>query len=126
MASNNKSRSSGRLKRQKRLRYKIKGTSEKPRLSVYRSLNQIYVQIIDDTDGKVITGISSLTKSLNEKVKETRKKGKTEISKLIGKEIAQKALDMKIKQVVFDRNGFIYHGRVKAVAEGAREGGLKF
>lgn len=121
-----KSRSMGRLKRKTRLRHKIKGTSEKPRLTVFRSLNQIYVQIIDDTDGKVITGVSSLTKSLNEKVKETRKKGKTEISKLIGKEIAQKALDLKIKHVVFDRNGYIFHGRVKAVAEGAREGGLKF
>jgi len=121
-----KSRSFGRLKRKTRLRHKIKGTSEKPRLTVYRSLNQIYVQIIDDTDGRVITGISSLTKSLNEKVKEMRTKGKTEISKLIGKEIAQKALDMKIKHVVFDRNGYIFHGRVKAVAEGAREGGLKF
>ena len=121
-----KSRSMGRLKWKMRLRHKIKGTSEKPRLTVFRSLNQIYVQIIDDTDGKVITGVSSLTKSLNEKVKETRKKGKTEISKLIGKEIAQKALDLKIKHVVFDRNGYIFHGRVKAVAEGAREGGLKF
>ncbi len=126
MASNSKSRSWGRLKRQKRLRHKIKGTSEKPRLTVYRSLNQIYVQIIDDTDGKVITGISSLTKSLKAKIKETKTKSKTEISKLIGKEIAQKALDLKIKHVVFDRNGFIYHGRVKALAEGAREGGLKF
>lgn len=126
MADKNKNKVLSRLKRKYRLRNKIKGTPEKPRLTVYRSLNQIYVQLIDDRNGKCITGLSSLSKSLQDKLSNAKKEGKLAISKLVGKAIAEKALQLKIEQVVFDRNGYIYHGRIKAVAEGAREGGLKF
>lgn len=126
MSNKSKIKVQSRLKRKSRLRNKIKGTPEKPRLTVYRSVSQIYVQLIDDMNGKCLTGLSSLSKSLQDKIGDAKKKGKTEVSKLVGKAIAEKAKDMKIENVVFDRNGFIFHGRIKAVADGAREGGLKF
>lgn len=126
MADKNKIKLQSRLKRKTRLRHKIKGTPEKPRLTVFRSANQIYVQLIDDLNGKCLTGLSSLSKSLQDKIGDARKKSKIEVSKLVGNAVAEKALDMKIESVVFDRNGFIYHGRIKAVADGARESGLKF
>ncbi|MCS7052596.1 MAG: 50S ribosomal protein L18 [Ignavibacterium sp.] len=107
-----------------RIKKKIFGTSERPRLSVYRSLNQIYAQIIDDDKGITLASASSLSKEISEQIKAT--KGKVEKSKLVGNLIAKLALEKNIKQVVFDRNGFRYHGRVKALADGAREGGLQF
>jgi large subunit ribosomal protein L18 len=107
-----------------KIRKKISGTPEKPRLSVYRSLDNIYAQIIDDTTGKTLVSVSSLTKDAKDDVKSA--KGKINKSKLIGNILAKKALEKEIKQVVFDRGGFRYHGRVKALADGAREGGLVF
>jgi large subunit ribosomal protein L18 len=115
-----------RLRRKKRIRKKVFGTPERPRLTVYRSLKHIYAQLVDDVNQRTITGVSSLTPSLRDKVAEARKEGKIAVAKLIGQEIAKRALEKGIEQVVFDRNGFLYHGRVKAVADGAREGGLKF
>ncbi len=107
-----------------RVRKKIYGTTDKPRLSVYRSLNQIYAQIIDDDNGKTIVSASSLSKEIADQLKSV--KGKVEKSKIVGNLIAKIALENKITEVVFDRNGFRYHGRIKALADGAREGGLKF
>ncbi|NWG27363.1 MAG: 50S ribosomal protein L18 [Ignavibacteriaceae bacterium] len=107
-----------------KIRKKISGTPEKPRLSVYRSLDNIYAQIIDDTTGKTLVAVSSLTPEAKAEVKTI--KGKINKSKLVGNLLAKKALEQNIKNVVFDRGGFRYHGRVKALAEGAREGGLVF
>lgn len=107
-----------------RVRKKIYGTSEKPRLSVYRSLTQIYAQIIDDDKGVTLASASSLSKEIAEQIKST--KGKVEKSKLVGNLIAKVALENNISEVVFDRNGFRYHGRIKALADAARQGGLKF
>jgi large subunit ribosomal protein L18 len=113
-----------RLRSKTKIRKKMSGTIEKPRLTVYRSLNNIYVQIIDDTSGKTLVSASSLSKDVKEELKNA--KGKTAKSKVIGTVVAKKALEQKISTVVFDRNGYRYHGRVQAVADGAREGGLKF
>ena len=120
----NKNRSIGRLKVKVRVRKKIFGTPERPRLSVYRSLNHIYAQIIDDASGKTLVASSSVSKLLSKTVE--GKKAMNERAKLIGKDLAIKATEKNISQVVFDRNGYLYHGNVKALAEGAREGGLKF
>ncbi len=114
----------GRLRAKIRIRKIIAGTPEKPRLSVYRSLGNIYGQIIDDSNGKTIASASSLSKEIVEDLKSA--KGKTAKSKLVGILVAKKALEKNISTVVFDRNGYKYHGRVQAFAEGAREGGLKF
>ena len=113
-----------RLRAKIKIRKKISGTPERPRLSVYRSLDNIYAQIIDDTTGNTLVAISSLTKETKADVKSV--KGKINKSKLIGTMLAKKALEKDIKKVVFDRGGFRYHGRVKALADGAREGGLVF
>jgi large subunit ribosomal protein L18 len=102
----------------------IVGSSEKPRLTVYRSLNHIYAQIIDDSSGKTLVSGSTLSKDISEELKTL--KGKIAKSKAVGSLVAKKALNQKIKSVIFDRNGYRYHGRVQAVADGAREGGLKF
>ena len=107
-----------------KIRKKISGTPDKPRLSVFRSLDNIYAQIIDDTTGNTLVAVSSLNKEAKSDVKSV--KGKINKSKLIGTILAKKALEKDIKQVVFDRGGFRYHGRVKALADGAREGGLIF
>ncbi len=107
-----------------KIRKKISGTPERPRLSVYRSLNHIYAQLIDDSTGKTLAAASSKSKEIEEEIKNA--KGKISRGKLVGTLIAKKALDNNITNVVFDRGGFRYHGRVQAVAEGAREGGLKF
>jgi large subunit ribosomal protein L18 len=107
-----------------KIRKKISGTSDRPRLTVYRSLNNIYVQVIDDTNGNTLTSVSTLSKELASEVKSA--KGKINKGKLVGKAIAKKAIEKNISSVVFDRNGYRYHGRIQAVAEGAREGGLKF
>ncbi len=109
-----------RLRRKK----KIVGSSERPRLVVFRSLRYIYGQIVDDEQRKTITGASSLTREIREELKKA--KTKTEQSRIVGKYLAQKAKEKNITKVVFDRNGYAYHGRVKAFAEGAREGGLEF
>ncbi|MBM4165924.1 MAG: 50S ribosomal protein L18 [Ignavibacteria bacterium] len=119
-----KSRSIARRKIQVRVRKKISGTSERPRLCVYRSLLHIYAQIIDDTMGNTLCSTSTLSPSLSEQLKEV--KGKMNISKIVGKEIARVALEKNITRVVFDRSGYLFHGNIKSLADGAREGGLKF
>jgi len=103
------------------IRKKISGTAQKPRLSVFRSNNDIYVQLIDDADGKTLAAASSRDKDIL-----AQKANKVEKSKLVGAAIARKATDLGLKDVIFDRGGNLYHGRVKAVADGAREGGLIF
>jgi large subunit ribosomal protein L18 len=113
-------KSARRLKIRRRVRKSIQGTAERPRLSVYRSNKQIYCQLIDDVNGVTICSTSSTDKSIE------AKGTSTEVAKLVGKSLADKATAGKIEQVVFDRGGYLYHGRVKALAEGAREGGLKF
>ena len=106
------------------IRRKISGTLERPRLSVYRSLGNIYGQIIDDVSGKTLVSVSSISKDVKAELANVKtKKAK---SVVVGKILAKKALEKKITNVVFDRNGLLYHGRVKALADGAREGGLKF
>jgi large subunit ribosomal protein L18 len=107
-----------------KIRKKISGTSERPRLMVYRSLNNIYAQIIDDTTGNTLVSVSSLSKELEPDLKSV--KGKVGKGKLVGKLLAKKASEKNISSVVFDRSGYRYHGRVQAIADGAREGGLKF
>jgi large subunit ribosomal protein L18 len=120
--STNKKISSER--RQKRVRQKVKGTQERPRLSVYRSLGQIYAQLIDDLTQKTLLSVSSLTPELSKE--STVKENKNQLARRVGSYLAKRALEKGIVKVVFDRNRYIYHGRVKALAEGAREGGLKF
>ena len=112
-----------RLKRKKRIRKKIYGTSEKPRLAVFRSLRHIYVQIIDDSKGSTIVSASSLEKTVRER---SDLGDKSAVAKHIGELAAARAAEKGVRTVVFDRSGFLYHGRVKAVSDGAREGGLKF
>lgn len=113
-----------RRRKRARIRHKIMGTKERPRLTVYRSLNHIYAQIIDDSTGKTIVSTSSLTKDVREQAKAAA--SERDVCKLVGAVTAKKALEKNIKEVVFDRNGYLYHGRVKAVADAAREAGLKF
>lgn len=108
-----------RLRRHRRVRGKISGTTACPRLDVFRSAKHIYAQIIDDTTGTTLVSASSMDKDF------TGNGGDIEGAMAVGKKIAEKALAKDIKQVVFDRGGFVYHGRVKALAEGAREGGLQ-
>jgi large subunit ribosomal protein L18 len=112
-----------RKRRRKRVRVKVFGTAGKPRLCVFKSLKQIYAQLIDDTGSKVITGASTLTKEIKVDVKFG---GNVESARKVGQCIGKKAQELGITRVVFDRNGFKYHGRIKAVAEGAREAGLIF
>ncbi|MCE5273181.1 50S ribosomal protein L18 [bacterium] len=114
-------RETARLKRHTRIRKNIAGCPERPRLVVHRSLKNIEGQIIDDKSGVTLLGLSSLAKEI-----EAGGKKKTEISKLVGLTLARKALEKGITRVVFDRGGYLYHGRIKAFAEGAREGGLEF
>lgn len=114
-------RKENRVKIKRRVRKNIFGTSDIPRLSVFRSNKEIYAQIIDDTKGVTLVSASSRDKSID-----TTNKPKIEVSKLVGNLIANKAKGAGIEKVVFDRNGFLYHGRIKSLAEGAREGGLKF
>ncbi|MGI5876262.1 MAG: 50S ribosomal protein L18 [Dethiobacteria bacterium] len=110
-------------RRHLRVRKKIFGTAEKPRLSVYRSLNHMYAQIIDDNSGNTLLSVSTLDPSLREQI---AIKGNKEAARLIGETLAKRALEKGIEQVVFDRGGYLYHGRVQALAEGARSKGLKF
>ncbi|MEP6514119.1 MAG: 50S ribosomal protein L18 [Parafilimonas sp.] len=104
-----------------RIRKNVKGEVQKPRLSVFRSNNDIYVQLIDDNEGKTLASASSRDIDIN-----TQSGNKTEKSKLVGAAIARKAKELDLEKVVFDRSGYLYHGRVKALAGGAREGGLQF
>jgi large subunit ribosomal protein L18 len=110
-------------KRHQRVRLKISGTPECPRLAVYRSIKHIYAQIIDDTQGVTLASSSTKAKDLAPKVKCG---GNVEAATLVGADLAKKAVKAGVKQVVFDRGGFLFHGRVKALAEAAREGGLEF
>jgi large subunit ribosomal protein L18 len=107
-----------------RIRKKVMGTSERPRLTVFRSLNHIYAQLVDDLSGRTILTVSDRDKEVAPKLGSA--KGKIEAGKLVGKQIAARAKEKGIERVCFDRGGYLYHGRVKAVAEGAREGGLNF
>lgn len=107
-----------------RIRKTVFGTPERPRLTVYRSLHHIYAQIVDDTQGKTLLSASSKSKDIQHELKAV--KSRMEVSKLVGAHAAKRALAMNIQQVVFDRNGYRYHGKVKALADGAREAGLKF
>ncbi len=123
MNTNFKKRQTGLVRRHRRVRGKISGTAARPRLCVTRSNNNIYVQVIDDVTGKTICGVSTL----GPEFKETGKKSATvEGASAIGSIIGKKALEAGVTEVVFDRGGNLYHGRIKAVAEGAREAGLKF
>jgi large subunit ribosomal protein L18 len=124
MSDKNKLKKLGWKRRQRRVRKKIRGTDTHPRLCVYKSLKQIYAQIIDDVNGRTILGASSLSPEVRKLLGE--KDNKTQVGKKVGLYLAQLAKDKGIGQVVFDRNRYRYHGRVKALAEGAREGGLKF
>jgi len=112
-----------RLRKHDRVRKKIDGTPERPRLNVFRSLKNIYVQIIDDTTGNTLVAASTLDEAIKGKLASG---GNKEAAKEVGKLIGQKAVEKGIKQVVFDRGGYLYHGRVKELAEGAREAGLEF
>jgi len=109
-----------RIRIKRRVRGKISGSSELPRLSVYKSNKEIYAQLIDDNSGKTLASASSREKGVD------ANGTKTEVSAAVGKAIAAKAIAAGIESIVFDRNGFVYHGRIKALADGAREGGLKF
>ena len=113
-------KNANRLQRHKRVRRKITGTTQRPRLCVYRSNTNLYVQIIDDVAGKTLVSCSTLDKDIKEK------HANIEAAKEVGTMIAKKAIEKNIKTVVFDRGGYIYHGVVKALAESAREGGLEF
>ena len=112
-----------RQRRHARVRKKVSGTAETPRLNVYRSLNHIYVQVIDDTKGVTLCSASTMEKDVKAAIKDMTK---TEAAKVVGKTAAEKALKLGIKDVVFDRGGYLYTGRVQAVADGAREAGLNF
>ena len=116
-------RNESRKKRHRIIRKSIQGTPERPRLNVFRSSKHIYAQIIDDTQMKTITSSSTIDKEVAEKLEGLTKK---EAAELVGKDIAEKAIKEGIEKVVFDRGGYLYHGRVKALADGARENGLKF
>ena len=116
-------RQQARLKRKKRIRKKIHGTPQRPRLSVFRSARHIYVQIVDDSAGRTLTSASTLDKEVKNG---PEFENKVAAANFVGQLIGKRALDNGIKEVVFDRNGFLYHGRVKSVSEGAREAGLIF
>lgn len=112
-----------RQKRQSRVRKKIRGTSERPRLNVFKSSRHIYAQLIDDTTGATLVSASTLIEDVAAGLTHT---GNLEAAKKVGEAVAKRALDKDIKSVVFDRNGFLYHGRIKALADAARENGLSF
>ena len=119
----NKSRSIARARRHVRVRKNLSGTAERPRLNVYRSLSAIYAQVIDDKAGSTLVSASTVDRDLREKLKGLKK---SEQAKLIGQTVAERAKNKGIQSVVFDRSGYRYIGRIKALADGAREGGLQF
>ena len=110
----------GRARRKRRIRKKVNGTTERPRLSVFRSAKHVYAQVVDDSTGKTLAAAASTGKTFS------AEGGKTGAAKAVGEAVAKAAIEAGVQQVVFDRNGFNYHGRVRALAEGAREAGLKF
>lgn len=114
-----KEKKTARIRRHKRIRQKITGIANRPRLTVFRSCKGIYAQLIDDLEGKTLVAACSLEKDV-------KGNSKTEIAKIVGNLIARRALEKNIREVVFDRSGYLYHGKIKALAEGAREVGLKF
>jgi large subunit ribosomal protein L18 len=116
-------RTQARLKRKKRIRRKLVGTANRPRLCVFRSARHIYAQVIDDSLGQTLAAASSMEKDVREK---PESKNKLAAANSVGKIIGRRAKEKGFKKVVFDRNGFLYHGRIKAVSEGAREAGLEF
>ena len=109
-----------------RLRKRTTGSTERPRLTVFRSVSHIYVQVVDDTNGQTIASASSVEPTVKGSLKKNAKGGNVAGAKVIGKTIAERLIEKGVKRVVFDRNGFLYHGRVKAVADAAREAGLEF
>jgi large subunit ribosomal protein L18 len=117
-----KDRRTARLRRKRSIRKRISGVPAQPRLSVFRSARHIYAQIIDDIAGKTLVGVSTLTKEVRDQVQGLKKR---EAAEKVGLEIAKRCIALKIDQVVFDRGGYRYHGRVSALADGARKGGLK-
>jgi large subunit ribosomal protein L18 len=119
-----KDKRDARLKRKKRVRVKIKGTPERPRLTVFKTARHIYAQIIDDSVGRTLVAASTLPKNLDSKAKGNS--GNIKGAILVGETIGKRGKEKGIKKVVFDRNGFLYHGRVKALADAAREKGLEF
>ncbi len=112
-----------RLKRKKRVRKKLTGTSDRPRLTVFRSAKHIYAQVVDDTSGHTLVAASSLESATKE---QPQFESKVAVANYVGKLLGGRAIEKGLTKVVFDRNGFLYHGRVKAVSEGAREAGLVF
>jgi large subunit ribosomal protein L18 len=117
------SKNTPRLNRKERIRKKVSGTTDRPRLTVYKSLKHIVAQVIDDSTGRTLAEASSLSKELKGKLKEDDKTG---AAKKVGTLVAERCKAAKIEKVVFDRNGFPYHGRIAALADGARAGGLQF
>ncbi len=124
-AKEKKSRAAARVRRHRRIRKRVAGSAERPRLAVFRSLKNIEGQLIDDDSGRTIAGLSTLSKELREFQAEGSNR-RIEIAHAAGRKLAELALSKGVEAVVFDRGGYKYHGRVKAFAEGAREGGLKF
>jgi large subunit ribosomal protein L18 len=118
-----KSKSEARQRRQRRVRSKIAGTAQRPRLSVYRSLTNIYAQVIDDSEGKTLVAASTIDRDIAGQV---QGKSKTDAARIVGKILAERAKNVGVQTVIFDRGGYKYHGRVAALAEGAREAGLDF
>lgn len=115
-------RRTARLRRKRSIRKRLSGATDRPRLSVFRSARHIYAQVIDDTIGKTLIGVSTLTKELRDQVQGLKKR---EAAEKVGLEVAKRCMALQIEQVVFDRSGYRYHGRVSALADGARKGGLK-
>jgi large subunit ribosomal protein L18 len=116
-------RAEKRQTRRARVRCKVRGSAQRPRLSVYRSLHHIYAQVVSDEAGRTLVAVSTVSAMLRSEIKSA---SGTTAAKLIGKTLAERCREAGINEVVFDRNGFLYHGRVKALAEAAREAGLKF
>jgi large subunit ribosomal protein L18 len=112
-----------REKRKARIRKKVSGTPDRPRLTVYKSLNHIYAQVVDDTIGRTLAAASTISKAIKGEVQDD---AKTDAAKKVGSAVAKAAIEKGVTRVVFDRNGFDYHGRIAAVAQAAREAGLKF
>jgi large subunit ribosomal protein L18 len=125
MKARTNARRTGRNRRRKSIRKKILGAANRPRLSVFRSLKHTYAQLIDDTKGITIVSASTLSEDVQKELGNGQHT-KTELSRVVGKVLARKALEKGIKQVCFDRGGYLYHGRVRALADAAREGGLEF
>jgi large subunit ribosomal protein L18 len=119
-------RNEARRRRHKRVRQRIAGTTSIPRLCVFRSLKHIYAQIIDDDAGQTLVSASTLDKDVRAELAELEGQGKMDQAKVVGRRLAEKALSKGVKQVVFDRGGYVYHGRVKALADASRKGGLVF